>query len=112
MNFVEAGLVERDGKLTPRFGPHELAVPAGRVDASPRAQRDVVLGIRPEDIDLAHGTVANGSTLDVAVDIREDMGAEVFLHFTVDAPAVAAEALKEMAGEEAREGAPCPDGQG
>src|SRR5882672_12336025 len=52
MNLVEAGLVERDGKLTARFGPHELAVPAGRVDASPRAQRDVVLGIRPEDIDL------------------------------------------------------------
>jgi len=112
MNLVEAGLVERDGKLTARFGPHELAVPAGRVDASPRAQRDVVLGIRPEDIDLAHGTVANGSTLDVAVDIREDMGAEVFLHFTVDAPAVAAEALKEMAGEEAAEAAAYQHGHG
>src|SRR5207253_699604 len=52
MNLVEADLVERDGKLTARFGPHELAVPAGRVDAAPRAQRDVVLGIRPEDIAL------------------------------------------------------------
>src|SRR5438270_6238280 len=53
MNLVEAELVEHDGKLTARFGPHELAVPAGRVDASPRAQRDVVLGIRPDDLALA-----------------------------------------------------------
>ena len=102
MNLVQAEIVERGGTRAARFGPHELSVPEGvHLDAG----RRVMLGIRPEDIRLAGGQAAAGSTLDVTVDIREDMGAEVFLHFSVDAPAVTAEALKEMAGEEAAEAA-------
>jgi multiple sugar transport system ATP-binding protein len=103
MNFVQAELVDRGGALTARFGPHEVAVPPGTVDA--RAGRRVVLGVRPEDIRLVHGNEPSAAALDVTIDIREDMGAEVFLHFKVDAEAVEAEALKEMAGEEAAEAA-------
>ena len=115
MNLVEAELVDRGGTLAVRFGPHELAVPDNGLAARPMARRDagrrVMLGIRPEDIALARGEAPAGSTLDVTIDIREDMGAEVFLHFTVDAPAVATEALKEMAGEEAAEAAAFQHGQ-
>jgi multiple sugar transport system ATP-binding protein len=103
MNFVQAELVDRHGAPTARFGPHEVTVPAGTVDA--QAGRRVVLGIRPEDIRLVQGNEPGAAALDVTVDIREDMGAEVFLHFKVDAQAVEAEALKEMAGEEAAEAA-------
>jgi multiple sugar transport system ATP-binding protein len=104
MNFVQAELVDRDGALVARFGPHEVVVPPGTVDA--RAGRRVVLGIRPEDIRLVPGDgPAAGAALDVTIDIREDMGAEVFLHFKVDAEPVEAEALKEIAGEEAAEAA-------
>jgi multiple sugar transport system ATP-binding protein len=103
MNFVQAELVDRDSSLTARFGPHEVTVPPATVDA--RAGRRVVLGIRPEDIRLVQGNEPTAAALDVTIDIREDMGAEVFLHFKVDAEAVEAEALKEMAGEEAAEAA-------
>jgi multiple sugar transport system ATP-binding protein len=41
----------------------------------------------------------------VTVDIREDMGPEVYLHFAVDAPTVRAEGILEILGEEAAEAA-------
>jgi multiple sugar transport system ATP-binding protein len=37
----------------------------------------------------------------VTVDIREDMGSEVYLHFAVDAPPVTTDELKEIVGREA-----------
>jgi len=107
MNLVEAELAERDGGLVARFGPHEFGVPQEVVAARPQlrryAGRRVALGIRPEDIQDAPG--AEDARLAVAVDIREDMGSEVFLHFAVDAPPVKAEALREIVGGEAVEAA-------
>jgi multiple sugar transport system ATP-binding protein len=107
MNLVEAELTERDGGLVARFGPHELAVPPELLAAHPElrahAGRRVVLGIRPEDIE--DGPAPEGSRLEVRVDIREDLGSEVFLHFAVDAPPVKAEELRELVGDEAVEAA-------
>jgi multiple sugar transport system ATP-binding protein len=107
MNLVEAELVDRDGRLTVRFGPHVLAVPPEVVAARPElrryAGRRVALGIRPEDIDdpAEASAVPEDARLDVLVDIKEDMGSEVFVHFAVDAPQVTAEELREIVGEEA-----------
>jgi multiple sugar transport system ATP-binding protein len=107
MNLVRAELVGNDGILAARFGRHELALGDEVVASRPRlrtyAGRRVILGVRPEDI--AEGAGAGGSTISVSVDIREDMGAEVYLHFGIDAPPVQLEALKEIAGEEAAEAA-------
>ncbi len=107
MNLVEAELLEQDGRLAARFGPHELGVPpelgADRPSLRRYAGRRVILGIRPEDIAAAPGPP--DTSLNVVVDIREDMGAEVFLHFAVDAPPVKAEELKELIGGEALEAA-------
>jgi multiple sugar transport system ATP-binding protein len=106
MNLVDAELVERDGGLAVAFGPHELDVPgslsAGRPRLKDHVGRHVALGIRPEDIaGVAGSDVPAGSRLDVTVDIREDMGSEVFLHFAIDAPPVVTEALREVVGGEA-----------
>jgi len=107
MNLVRAELVGNDGILAARFGRHQLALGDEVVASRPRlrtyAGRRVILGVRPEDI--AEGAGARGSTISVSVDIREDMGAEVYLHFGIDAPPVQLEALKEIAGEEAAEAA-------
>jgi multiple sugar transport system ATP-binding protein len=100
MNLVEAELVEHDGALAVRFGPHELPL-ADRAELRGSAGRRVALGIRPEDITSAGA----GAPLEVAVDIKEDMGAEVYLHFAVDAPPVTAEELREIVGDEALEAA-------
>jgi multiple sugar transport system ATP-binding protein len=99
MNFAEAELAKRDGRLVATFGPHELDV-GPRDELRPYLGRRVGLGIRPEDIHHM-GTVPEGTALEVSVDIREDMGSEVFLHFSVDAPPVTMGDLKEVVSEEA-----------
>jgi multiple sugar transport system ATP-binding protein len=111
MNLVEAELAERDGSLVAIFGPHTLAVPAGVVATRPElrryAGRRIALGIRPEDIEdpLDSGPVGAGARLDATVDIKEDMGSEVYLHFAVHAPSVKAAELREIVGDEALEAA-------
>jgi multiple sugar transport system ATP-binding protein len=97
MNLVEAELVEGDGGVGVRFGPHELRLPDPALRE--HAGKRVALGIRPEDI--ADASSAPDGELDVTVDIREDMGSEVFLHFAVDAPPVTTEELREIVGGEA-----------
>jgi multiple sugar transport system ATP-binding protein len=97
MNLVEAELA--DGSV--RFGPHDLPIPEAVLSARPQLQayagRRVALGIRPEDIRSAGG----GAPLEITVDIKEDMGAEVYLHFAVDAPALKSDDLREVIGTEA-----------
>ncbi len=91
MNLVEATLERRDGELVVRFADALLRVPAEVAAARPALARyeggTVALGIRPEDIEDA--SVAGDRSADerfgATVDIREDMGSEVFLHFSVPA---------------------------
>jgi multiple sugar transport system ATP-binding protein len=100
MNLVEADLVDRSGSLVARFGPHELPVPESQ-ELRPHAGRRVALGIRPEDI----RSTGAGAPLEITVDIKEDMGAEVYIHFAVDAPPVKSDELREIIGDEALEAA-------
>jgi multiple sugar transport system ATP-binding protein len=111
MNVVEAELEGANGTLRARIGEHVLAIDDEALAARPALRgyvgRKIALGIRPEEFDdaaLAGGGPAE-RTLPARVDIREDMGSEVFLHFSVDAPPVATadveEAVEETAALEA-----------
>jgi multiple sugar transport system ATP-binding protein len=86
MNLVEAF---PDGD-TVRFGQFTLQAP--RV---PRRER-VVLGVRPEA--FAYGNPAL-PTIDVRIEVVEDLGSETHVFFSVDAPPITAEVL-ESATEE------------
>jgi len=101
MNLVEAELAAHNGSFVARFGPHELAITDTAASERPGlreyAGRRIALGIRPEDISDGDG----GGRLNVSVDIKEDMGSEVFLHFAVDAPPVRSDELREIVGDEA-----------
>jgi len=109
MNLVKARLAGGDGAITAEFGKQRLRVPEGVAAARPALQRyvgrEVVLGIRPEDLEDA--SVANGAAADqrlaVETDIREDMGSEVFVHFSVDAEPVRTEEVVAALEEEAVE---------
>jgi multiple sugar transport system ATP-binding protein len=91
MNLVEAQISA--GRA--RFGAHELPVD-GRSGLAAYEGRTVALGIRPEDLeDAALSDARSPARLPVTVDLREDMGAEIFLHFSVDAKHVETEILKE-----------------
>src|SRR4051812_16918779 len=110
MNVAEADLDGGDGDVRVRFGEvAELKVPPDVLASRPAlrgyAGQKVVVGIRPEDIEdatFADGEL-EGRTFTATLDIREDMGSEVYGHFPVHAKPVLTEDVKEALGEEAVE---------
>jgi multiple sugar transport system ATP-binding protein len=110
MNVAEAELVGGDGSLRVRFGESaELAVPQTVLEARPALRAyensNVVVGIRPEDIQDAAFVDGDldGRTFTSLLDIREDMGSEVYAHVPVEAKLVVTAGLKEALGDEAVE---------
>jgi multiple sugar transport system ATP-binding protein len=112
MNVMRATLEARDGGLAVRFGDAMLEVDGPTLASHPGlaryAGREVALGIRPEDVEdaaLVDGA-SEGARFSATVDVREDMGSEVFLHLPGPAPSVLSdevkEALEEAAAEEER----------
>ena len=86
MNLVEARLTAGEGTATIELGEVVLPLPrsllARRPSLAHYAGRDVVVGIRPEDIeDASLVPSANGSSLPVRVTLAEALGSEVIAHF-------------------------------
>jgi multiple sugar transport system ATP-binding protein len=103
MNLVGADIVKENGSLRAVFGDNRLKVD-GRPELAAQAGRRVILGIRPEDLDDAAVVGRNeAGTISAVVDIREDLGSEVFVHFGVGAPAVRGEDVEAALGSEALE---------
>jgi multiple sugar transport system ATP-binding protein len=111
INLVEAELAQQNGNLTVKFGDHVLTVDdqvaRNRSALGQYVGRTIMLGIRPEDFEDAAlaGDAGPDRTLPAVVDIHEDMGSELFLHFSVDAAPIATadieEAVEEAAAVEA-----------
>src|SRR5204862_2932856 len=90
MNLVGADLKRSNGSLLAQFGDHRL-----RLDDSLRAERPalerfegkrLILGLRPEDMEdaaLAGADASDERRLKAVVDICEDMGSEILVHFGV-----------------------------
>jgi multiple sugar transport system ATP-binding protein len=109
MNLVEAELARDDGALVARFGEHRLRVADSLAAARPALAsyvgRRVALGMRPEDLEDAALVPAapEEETFEAAVDIREDMGSEIYLHFAVAADPVATADVREAVEDAAVE---------
>jgi multiple sugar transport system ATP-binding protein len=109
MNLVGADLSKANGHMTARFGDHELVLDSDLLAARPSlpefADRRIILGIRPEDMEDAAiaGVAPDGRRIGAEVDIREDMGSELFVHFGIGARQVAGEDVKAALGEDALE---------
>jgi multiple sugar transport system ATP-binding protein len=103
MNMVGADLIRKNGSLHARFGTHELEVDTEAYGSRPALARyegrRVILGIRPEaieDASLASGTPEQ-RRLHVVPELREALGAETLLHFSIDAPPVLTRDTLELA---------------
>jgi len=87
MNFVDAELKFENGSVYVDAGSFRLAVPADRAEKVRQlGERDVVFGIRPEDIyDRALSLVEahESNTVETMVDVIEPMGSSVVLYLTV-----------------------------
>src|SRR5262249_20968379 len=86
MNLVSPRLTGSSGAATLELGEVVLPLPrsvlARRSGLATYAGRDVVVGIRPEDIeDAALVPSANGNALPVRVTLAESLGSEVIAHF-------------------------------
>jgi multiple sugar transport system ATP-binding protein len=101
MNLVVAELAREDGALWARFGEHRLRLAETTLERNPGLERfdgrSVALGIRPEDMEDASlvSEDAPGRRLSVVCDIREDMGSEVYVHFSIAAQPVATKEVLE-----------------
>jgi multiple sugar transport system ATP-binding protein len=108
MNMVAAELARDDGRVAVTFGPHRLPLDEQTLAARPRLRdyvgRRLGLGIRPEDLEDA-SLAPDRPRIAVRVDIREDMGSEIYIHFALDAPILDTEELREISTAEAIEAA-------
>jgi multiple sugar transport system ATP-binding protein len=106
MNLVGADVVRSDGGFSVQFGENRLRLDEGTLADRPALPsfegRRIIVGIRPDDLEDA--SLVPGAPDDrrfsAVVDIREDMGSEVFVHFAVDAPPVRGEDIKAAVGED------------
>jgi len=101
MNMVEAKVT--DGRVA--FAGFEVPLPVG-TDLGDLGGRTLILGIRPSDMeDAAEWSNPDLPTIEVTADVTEDLGSEVNVLFTVDAPPVGVEEVMEAADEPVEEAA-------
>ena len=87
MNFVEARVAEKDGKVLVAFGDDILVLPEDKskiLKEQGYIGKDVIFGIRPEDIDDNPEFISEhmDSAIETNVELTELMGAETYLYLT------------------------------
>jgi multiple sugar transport system ATP-binding protein len=111
MNLLEARLEREGDGLVARLGDQRIAIDAGLLERRPALAsyegREVVLGIRPEDLEDA--ALADGAPEDRRlrgqVVLREALGSELMVHLKVDARPAVTDEVRELA-EDVGAGAP------
>jgi multiple sugar transport system ATP-binding protein len=84
MNFAAVRVHEADGALHADSDGFRIEVPAEIGSRLRRyAGRDVTMGIRPEDLQLANGSHPPGLCFDAVVELVERLGAEILLDLQV-----------------------------
>ncbi len=110
MNMLEATLERQNGSMSVRLGSQRLSLGEHVLQARPalarREGQQIVLGIRPEDLqDAAHAADRpSDECLKGRVALTEALGSEIMVHFTVDARPAYTEDVRELAkdaGDEA-----------
>ena len=91
MNFVTADLVRDDGPAV-IFAGYKLPVPAEVLEDKPGLAgyfgKQVILGIRPSDFEDAAVADRQRGTMAVTAGVTEELGSEINVIFTIDAPHV------------------------
>jgi multiple sugar transport system ATP-binding protein len=109
MNMVEASLSRTDGTASVEFAGIRLSLPddvfRARPDLKGYEGKQVILGIRPEDMEDA-ALVSDAPTdrrIRSEVILREALGADVLAHFMIKAPVVITEDVRELAHDVGQE---------
>ncbi|MDP8910976.1 MAG: sn-glycerol-3-phosphate ABC transporter ATP-binding protein UgpC [Actinomycetota bacterium] len=116
MNFLDARLERENGALATVVGSHRIALRDECLSDRPALRRyegrNVVLGIRPESLEDAviDTDTARDSCLTGEVLLREALGSEIMVHFTIDARAAETDETRELARETGAQGPSLQDG--
>jgi multiple sugar transport system ATP-binding protein len=109
MNLIGVDLALSNGNVVAKFGDRTLEVNERVLLKRPGLVafegKRIILGVRPEDLEDAafSGEVPADRLLSAQVDIREDMGSEVYIHFGIAGKAVRGEDVRAAVGDEAAE---------
>ncbi len=103
MNFVLSKLGRTPEGLSIRLGEDSVIIPEQVLSARPALEgyvdRDVVVGIRPQDFEDASLVSGNGTRFRTTVDLVEALGTQTLLHFGVASPVVMTDDMKELAAD-------------
>jgi multiple sugar transport system ATP-binding protein len=107
MNFVSADLVRGDGGVHVAFAGMTLPVPADLLEDRPGLDgyfgRKIILGVRPSDFEDAAHAKPDWAPLHATSSVTEELGSEINVIFTIDAPPVEHKDTADLA-EDAAEG--------
>jgi multiple sugar transport system ATP-binding protein len=105
MNLLEAQLERTDGRVDAVLGNDRIAlddeVLAARPGLASYEGRDVIVGIRPEELEDAalDPDAPSDRRLRGKLELREALGSEVMAHVAVDARAAVTEDVRELAAD-------------
>jgi multiple sugar transport system ATP-binding protein len=103
MNMLEATLSRQDGAVVAKLGSQSIRLDDEALAAHPALAgyegKSIILGIRPEDLEDARlaSDVPADRRLRGSVSLREALGSELMVHFTVDARPALTEDVRELA---------------
>jgi multiple sugar transport system ATP-binding protein len=102
MNMLEAVVERGNGGLTAVLGDTRISLDASTLSERPGLAsyvgRTVVLGVRPEDMeDAAIAPTDAVARIRGRVELREALGAEVLVHFTIAARQAVTDDMRELA---------------
>ena len=103
MNMIESTIERVNGGLVATVGSQTLAIDDETLTSHPalraREGQPIVLGIRPEDLEdsALEPDVPADRRLRGTVSLREALGSEIMVHFTIDAKPALTEDVKELA---------------
>jgi len=107
MNFTTAELVRDDGPAV-KFAGHRFAIPEKLIMTRPGLDsyfgRRIILGVRPSDFEDGRLAEAVWPRMQVTANVTEELGSEVLVLFTIDAPPVQHASLSAVAAEADEEG--------
>ena len=95
MNFIDCVVGQQGKDYTIKFGPYEYKIPANKAEGTEIGNfvgKDVVFGIRPEDVHDEPEFLAkvNDGFAECHVDVTELMGAETYLYLECEGAAITA----------------------
>ena len=103
MNMLHSQLEAENGGYVAVVGPQRIKLSDGAIAARPAlksfAGRDIILGIRPENLEDAAlaGDAEQGARLRGEVVLREALGSEIMAHLAVEARAAQTDETRELA---------------